>query len=111
MARISQLVHKQSRTMNVTISDADLAVVQGLMVGKITVYDEKASGGADVPTPATLRPIKLGVNRKIDRLSCTVNIKNMSVTKSLPELFGDKALFDANFQSALAATGMRAIYA
>ncbi|MCX6073352.1 MAG: hypothetical protein NTY39_03455 [Campylobacterales bacterium] len=111
MARIAQRVRKNSRVSNVVINDADLVIVQGLMEGIVTVYDEKSSGGTDVPTPSTLRQIKLGVNRKFDHLSCTVTIKHMKSSKHLADIFADKATFDANFTSALPATGIRAIYA
>lgn len=110
MSLIKQSCRGNSRSMDITVSAADLAAIQALMVGKISVYDEKASGGTDVPTPATLRNVKLGVNRKLDRLSCTVNIKHMTATKHITDLYADKALFDADFQSSLTATGLRAIY-
>lgn len=107
---ISQSVRGKFHSVTVDVNDADLAVIEGLMVGKLTVWEEKASGGTDVATPATLRNVKLGVNRKFDRLSATVNIKHMKPTKHISDLFADKALFDADFVSSLPATGIRAIY-
>lgn len=110
MSLLKQTVRGNFRQIDISASDADMAIIEGLMVGKIAVYDEKSSGGTDVPTPAILRSVKLGVNRKLDRLSATVNIKNMKATKHISDLFADKALFDADYVSTLSATGIRAIY-
>lgn len=110
MPLMKQSCRGLSRSVDLTVSDADAAVITGLMVGKISIFDEKTSGGTDVPTPATLRSIKLGVNRKLDRLSATVNLKHVDPAKHLTDIFADKAMFDADYVSTLAATGIRAIY-
>lgn len=107
---VKQSVRGNSRSFDVDVNDADFLIIKSLMVGKITVFNEESMGGTDVATPATLRAVKLGVNRKIDRLSATVNIKHMKAAKHISDLFTDKALFHADFVSTLPATGIRAIY-
>lgn len=110
MARIAQKVRGLSRVSNVAISDADFATLSGLMEGVTTLYKEMSSGGVDAPEPAQLRPIKLGVNRKLDHLSATVNLKHVDPTKHSGDLMADKALFDANYITTSAATGIRIIF-
>lgn len=107
---IKQSVRGNFCSFEVDASVADIAIIQGLMAGIVSTFGLKSFGGTDVPTPATLRSVKLGVNRKLDRLSATVNIKNMKATKHISDLFADKALFDADYVSTLSATGIRAIY-
>lgn len=110
MSLIRQSVRGNFRQNDVVMSAGDLLTFQSLLEGKVTVFDEKSSGGTDIATPALLRSVRLGVNRKLDKLSCTVNIKHMKPAKHLTDLFAEKVLFDADFESALAATGMRCIY-
>lgn len=105
-----QSVRGNSRSVELDLSAADAATISALMIGKVTSFGAYATGGTDVATPATLRSIKLGVNRKLDRLSATVNLKHVKPTKHLTDIFADKAMFDADFQSALSATGIRAVY-
>lgn len=95
---------------DVQLSADGLTLVMGLMEGNVSVFEEKSSGGTDCPTPAQLRHMKFGVNRKIDNLSCTVNLKHVKAGKNETDIFAHKALFDANYSSSLKATGMRMIY-
>lgn len=111
MARIAQSVRGLSRVSNVTISDADFTTLSGLMEGVTTLFKEMSTGGVDAPEPAQMRPMKFGVNRKIDHLSATVNCKHIDPTKHIGDLVADVALFDANYVSASAATGLRVIFA
>lgn len=110
MSLIRQTVRGQRRSNDIEISSADLAVIMPLFEGVVSVYEERGMGGTDVPTPALLRQVKLGVNRKLDRLSATVTIKHMKPSKHLTDVLADKALFDADFITTLPATGIRAIY-
>lgn len=95
---------------DIVASSADEAVIVSLMEGVVSVFDEVGSGGTDVPTPANFRVMKFGVNRKADRLGCTVAIKHVKSGKNETDIFAHKALFDADFKSALKATGIRQIY-
>lgn len=95
----------------VEISTADIAKLTALMEGVVDVYDEKGTAGTETSvTPPKMNRIKLGVNRKEDRLGCTVTLKHMKSTKNEDDLFGAMALFNADFKSDLKATGLRVIY-
>jgi hypothetical protein len=91
-------------------SEGDIAIITSMMEGTVSIYDAKSVGGTDCATPAKMRVFKLGVNRKANKLGCTVSLKHIKATKNEQDIFGHKALFDANFESTLAATGMRVIY-
>lgn len=95
---------------DVTASPADIAVITSLMEGVVSTFDESATGGVDVATPALLRGFKFGVNRKADKLGCTVSLKHVASGKNEDDIFAHKALFDADYESALTATGIRMIY-
>lgn len=100
----------QYASFDITASDADIAVITGMLEGTVSVYEEKGAGGTDCPTPAKYRQMKFGVSRPMDNLSCTVTLKHIKVGKTEQDIFAQKALFDARFDSALKATGMRMIY-
>lgn len=95
---------------DVVASAADITAVTALMEGVVSIFEEASTGGTDCATPAKLRTFKFGVNRKIDKLGTTVTIKHTKSTKNEIDIFGHKALFDANFESAAQATGIRMIY-
>jgi hypothetical protein len=110
MPLIRQMVKGNFRSNDVVATEADLQVIIGMLEGEITTYEERSSGGTDVPTPSEFRVYKLGVNRKIDNLSCTVNIPHVKPGKEFPDMLAQIALFDADFESASPATGMRLVY-
>lgn len=95
---------------DIVASAGDLAVITELMEGVVSTFDESSTGGTDCATPAKMRVMKFGVNRKADKLGCTVSLKHLKAGKDEQDVFGHKALFDANYESALAATGIRMIY-
>lgn len=97
-------------SFDITANDADIAVITGMLEGSVSVYEEKSAGGTDCPTPSKFRQMKFGVNRRMDNLSCTVTLKHVKVGKNESDIFAHKALFDANYSTNLAATGMRLIY-
>lgn len=100
----------QYASFDITASDADIAVITGMLEGVVSVYEEKGAGGTDCATPSKFRQMKFGVNRKMDNLSCTVTLKHVKTGKTEQDIFAQKALFDANYVSTLKATGMRMIY-
>lgn len=95
---------------DIVASAADEAVIIDLMEGVVSSYDEVGAGGTDVPTPAKMRVMKFGVNRKADRLGCTMILKHVKTGKNEIDIFAHKGIMDADFKSALAATGIRQIY-
>lgn len=95
---------------DIVASEEDLTVITGLMEGVISTFDEDGMGGTDCPTPAKMRTFKLGVSRKADKLGTTVSLKHTKAAKNEDDIYAHKALFDANFESTLAATGIRVIY-
>jgi hypothetical protein len=95
---------------DVIMSEADLTALKAIMEGKISIMEEKSVGGTDCPTPSKLRTFKLGVSRKIDKLGCTCTIKHTKATKNEDDITGHKAIFDANFETSLKATGLRVVY-
>lgn len=100
----------QYAAFDIPATDADIAVITGLMEGSVSVFEEKGAGGTDCATPAKFRVMKFGVNRKMDNLSCTMTLKHVKVGKTEQDVFAQKALLDANYVSSLKATGMRMVY-
>jgi len=95
---------------DIVCSAGDEAVIISLMEGVVSVFDEASVGGTDCATPAKMRVMKFGVSRKADKLGTTVSIKHVKAGKDELDIFAHKALFDANFESALSATGIRQTY-
>lgn len=110
MPLIRQEVKKNFRSNDVVMSAFDLTALETLMEGKISIFDLKESGGTDVPTPSVLRGMKFGISRSADSLSCTVTLKHIKPSKHANDVFAHKALFNADYQSALTATKMNMIY-
>ncbi len=111
MPLIRQTVKKNLRSNDLTISSGDLIILGVLLEGKITTYEKRSMGGVDIPSaPAVMRAMKFGVSRKADSLSCTVNFKHIKATKHAADVFAHKALFDADYVTALNATKMNMIY-
>lgn len=110
MPLIRQMVKGNFRSNDVVAAEADALVIIGMLAGEVTTLEERSSGGTDVPTPISFRNYKLGVSRKIDSLSCTVNIPHVKAGKDFPDMLADLALFDAHWESALPAVGLRLIY-
>lgn len=100
----------QYASFDITASDADIAVITGMLEGVVSVYEEKGAGGTDCPTPSKFRQFKFGVNRAMDNLRCTVTLKHVKVGKNEIDIFAQKPLFDADWTHTLKATGMRMIY-
>lgn len=111
MPLIRQTVKKNSRSNDLTISAGDLTILESLLEGKISTYEKRSMGGTDIPSaPSVMRPMKFGVSRRADGLSCTVNFKHIKATKHAGDVFAHQALFDADYVSALAATKINMIY-
>ena len=81
MPLIKQEVKKNYRSNDVVMSAGDTAIFTELLEGIISIFEEKASGGTDVVTPAVLRGMKFGVSRKADSLSATASIKHVKASK------------------------------
>lgn len=110
MPLIKQTVKKNYRSNDVVMSDGDTAIFTELLEGIIAIFEEKASGGTDVVTPAILRGMKFGVSRKADSLSATASLKHVKASKHANDVFVHVALFDADYKSALSATKINLIY-
>ncbi|NOQ31681.1 MAG: hypothetical protein GQ570_11220 [Helicobacteraceae bacterium] len=110
MPLIRQTVKSKYKTNDIVASDADLAIVVGMMEGIIETYDEKASGGTDITTPSTMNLVKISVSRPADKLSAMVSIPHLKPTKNEKDIFAQIALFDADYNSTLKATKIACRY-
>ncbi|ADR34004.1 hypothetical protein Sulku_1341 [Sulfuricurvum kujiense DSM 16994] len=110
MSLLVNTCKKSYASNDIVCSPADLLVITNLMEGVVSVFDEVGLGGTDVPTPSKKRVMKFGVNRKADRLGCTVTLKHVKPGKNEVDIFAHKALFDADYKHSMSATGIRQIY-
>lgn len=98
-------------TMDIEATTADISALTELMEGEISIFEDKGSGGTDIAeTPVANTRVKLAVNRREDKLGCTVHLNYIKPTKNEDDLYALKNLFDADYDSTLKATGMRIIY-
>lgn len=111
MPLIRQTVKKNYRSNDVTMTAGDILVLEGLMEGIISTFEQRSVGGLDIAVaPAVMRAMKFGVSRRADGLSCTVSLKHIKPTKHANDVFAHQALFDADYVTTLSATKINMIY-
>lgn len=110
MPLIKQTVKDKYRSNDLTISETDQTALVALMEGVVSVFEKHSSGGTDIVTPASLRPMRFGVSRPADNLSATVHLKHVKPAKHANDVFGHVALFDGDWKTTLSATKIGMIY-
>ncbi len=73
---------KSAGFLIVDASAGDLAVIVGLMEGKVEQYDSKGSGGTAAPMPSVLNRKKFSCGKKDSGFRCSFTVPHLKTTKN-----------------------------
>lgn len=112
MAIYRQIIKgKNSNTLEVDATDADLADLEALLEGEVQKFDLKSSGGSTAPYPSTLNCKRFSCGDHTTKVSCSFNIPHAKPSAYTPDFEAVVVgAFDASFNSTVACDYMNLLY-